>query len=195
MSNTGVIVIGGVLFAAGFVWPGLLLRYTRRYHWIAGYNTASSEEKKQYDVEGLSQHLGNGVSMLGVCLLGASIALALDRTGWIIAFIVAFLSIVAIIIIGGQKFTPRARFPAKGESGHTFQRFLRWLLPEGAYRALETGTRQWQIECACGNAQDFWDAGGIRYKAVGEPRQLYTCKSCSKTSMQKIRRKPSSHSR
>ena len=33
----------------------LLLRYTRRYHWIAGYNTASSEEKKQYDIEGLSQ--------------------------------------------------------------------------------------------------------------------------------------------
>ena len=103
MSDIGIILIGGALCALGLVWPGALLRYSRRYHWIAGYNSASADEQESYDVEGLSHHLGNGLITLGACLVAAAIALVLEHTGWFIAFIAGFLFVVVIIIIGGQK--------------------------------------------------------------------------------------------
>ena len=68
-------------------------------------------------------------------------------------------------------------------------RFLKFILPARAFTAVEKGTRQWLIECKCGYKRDFWDAGGVRYKACGEPRQYVKCPQCGKSTWHKIRRK------
>ncbi len=51
-------------------------------------------------------------------------------------------------------------------------RLLRFLLPAKAFAAVRKGTKLWLMECRCGNKQDYWDAGGLRYKAAGEPRKM-----------------------
>ena len=68
-------------------------------------------------------------------------------------------------------------------------KFLRSILPARAFAAVEAGTRQWLIECPCGHKRDFWDAGGVRYKAVGEPRQWLACPACNQAKWHKVRKK------
>ena len=70
-----------------------------------------------------------------------------------------------------------------------FQRLLKTVLPTRAFAAVEADTRQWLIECPCGHKLDFWDSGGVRYKAFGEPRQLSPCPRCGKVRWHKVRRK------
>lgn len=68
-------------------------------------------------------------------------------------------------------------------------KFLSCLLPRRAFDALRMGTKAWLEECPCGNKRDLWDAGGLRYKASGEPRRLVLCQVCGKRTLHKIRRK------
>ena len=68
-------------------------------------------------------------------------------------------------------------------------RFLRFILPAKAFAAVREGTKLWLAECPCGHKHDIWDAGGIRYKAAGEPRKLAHCPACGKATMHKIRKK------
>ena len=68
-------------------------------------------------------------------------------------------------------------------------KFLKFILPARAFAAVEAGTRQWLIECPCGHKRDYWDAGGVRYKAVGEPRQWGPCPQCRKKRWHKVRKK------
>jgi len=68
-------------------------------------------------------------------------------------------------------------------------RFLRFILPARAFAAVKAGTKLWLTECPCGHKRDVWDAGGVRYKAAGEPRQLARCPACGKATMHKIRKK------
>ena len=67
--------------------------------------------------------------------------------------------------------------------------FLKFVLPSKAFEAVKDGTKKWLMECPCGHKQDYWDAGGVRYKAAGEPRRLSHCTTCRKNTMQKIRMK------
>jgi len=67
--------------------------------------------------------------------------------------------------------------------------FLKFILPARAFNAIREGTKQWLAECPCGHKRDFWDSGGVRYKAAGEPRQLGYCPACGKSTMRTIRRK------
>jgi hypothetical protein len=71
-------------------------------------------------------------------------------------------------------------------------RLLKALLPAKAFDALRRGTREWLTECRCGHVRDYWDAGGIRYKATGEPRRAVYCPVCGKNTLQKIRKKTAS---
>lgn len=71
----------------------------------------------------------------------------------------------------------------------TAQRILKFILPAKAFTAIKAGTKQWIVECPCGNKLDCWDSGGVRYMAVGEPRRLIRCRSCGKFTMHKIRKK------
>ena len=71
----------------------------------------------------------------------------------------------------------------------SLRKILEFLLPDRAFSAIREGTKLWLIECRCGHKQDFWEAGGIRYKAVGEPRQLYKYPKCRNITLHKVRRK------
>jgi hypothetical protein len=68
-------------------------------------------------------------------------------------------------------------------------KFLKFILPARAFAAIEAGTRQWLIECPCGHKRDLWDAGGVRHKGVGEPRQYHKCPKCGRGTWHKIRKK------
>ena len=68
-------------------------------------------------------------------------------------------------------------------------KFLKFILPAKAFAAVEAGTRQWLIECPCGHKRDYWEAGGVRFKAVGEPRQWSPCLQCGKWKWHKVRKK------
>ena len=104
--------------------------------------------------------------------------------GWFPWIGVLFFVVVLIIVVGGYKFRPRR--PA--DPPFVNQRFLQWLLPERAYAAIERGTRQWVIECKCGLTRDFWEAGGVRHKAVGERRMFTPCERCQRITWQKLRK-------
>lgn len=68
-------------------------------------------------------------------------------------------------------------------------RLLKLVLPERVFEAVKAGTQQWLAECPCGHKQDYWDLGGVRYKAAGQPRQLAPCPVCGKRTLHTIRRK------
>lgn len=74
-------------------------------------------------------------------------------------------------------------------------RFLKFILPAKAFGAVKAGTKLWLAACPCGHRRDIWDAGGVRYKAAGEPRRLGRCPACGKLTMHKIRRKTDAEQR
>lgn len=52
---------------------------------------------------------------------------------------------------------------------------------------IEAQSRSWMIRCPhCGFERSVWDAGGVRYKAAGTPRQRMTCSNCGQTGWHKI---------
>jgi hypothetical protein len=71
-------------------------------------------------------------------------------------------------------------------------RFLKFILPAKAFAAVRAGTKLWLAECPCGHKQDLWDAGDVRYKAAGEPRNALRCPACGHGTMHKIREKTES---
>lgn len=68
-------------------------------------------------------------------------------------------------------------------------RFLKFILPANLFKAIREDTKNWLLECPCGYKRDFWDAGGVRYKAVGEPWQYHKCPECGRRTWHKVRRK------
>jgi len=189
-SNRLIILCAGIVIAAVLVLLGVMVDRRRRYHLIAGYNRAPEEVKKLYDIEGLAKHIGGGLITLGVLLAAAAIVLYCGLQKWFAGAMGLFLFVVFIMLVGARKFMPArqllaARSPA--DAGHPF---LRWILSEKAYKAVEKGTRQWYQECrTCGHRQDFWEAGGVRYKAAGKPTKLQLCEKCQKVRWHKIRKK------
>jgi hypothetical protein len=189
MSESGIIMTVGVVIALPLLVLGRRIRYGRDYRLIAGYNRASSEEKLRYDIEGLADHLGNGLISLGVLCILIPGAWLLGWQTFASVLLGIFLLFAFITVVGGQKFLPHRQHPAPGTPRGSFQRLLQRTLPARAFAAIEAGTRRWVVECKCGALQDFWDTGGIRYKAVGEQRMLMACPSCQKASWQKIRKR------
>ncbi len=52
-------------------------------------------------------------------------------------------------------------------------------LPKRWAAAMEAESRAWAITCQkCGNESNVWDAGGVRWKAVGNPVKLFRCPTC-----------------
>ena len=189
MSLASAILIGSALVAVPLIVLGVRIRFGRAFELIAGYNRASREEQAKYDIDGLADHLGNGLLTLAVLLLSGAAAMALGYETAATVALGLFLSVAFLVVIGGQKFLPAAQHPAPGRPPGAFQRMAKRVLPAAAFQAIEEGTRQWLIECPCGARRDLWDAGGIRHMGVGEPRQWRLCPACGKATWQRIRRR------
>lgn len=59
------------------------------------------------------------------------------------------------------------------------QRLIVRCVPKKFAAKLEAESRAWEIVCQkCGNVSNVWEAGGIRYKAAGNPMKLFPCPNC-----------------
>lgn len=65
--------------------------------------------------------------------------------------------------------------------GNWIQRLAKVLLPRSWGESLERESRGWKMTCPCGRAISVWDAGGIRWKAAGNPVRLVRCPECGLT--------------
>lgn len=61
------------------------------------------------------------------------------------------------------------------------QKFFMAILPSAWAASAERESKQWIMQCPnCKFEISVWDAGGIRWKAAGEPRRLMSCPKCGK---------------
>jgi len=67
-SERTIILMTGMLLSTIFIILGILIHRYKYYNLIAGYNSAPEHIKKQYDIEGLTKHIGNGLITPGVLL-------------------------------------------------------------------------------------------------------------------------------
>ncbi len=183
------LIFGGSLSLIFFVLGILIYKY-KWYGLIAGYNLSPDHIKKQYDIEGLAKHVGQGLMTLAVLLI---ISTALFHFEWYRSFNVSmcvFVFIAIIIPLGTPKFMPEQQRLIKEGSADAKHPLLRRILSTGAYKSLEKKTRLWIQVCSkCGHKQDYWEAGGVRGGGVGEPIKLQYCERCTKPHMHKIRKK------
>lgn len=61
------------------------------------------------------------------------------------------------------------------------QKVMLAVVPPKWAAAIETESRTWVMQCACGHVTSVWEMGGIRYKASGNPRRVGRCAKCGKT--------------
>lgn len=185
-----IIQIVGIVLALVFIAIGTLIHRYQYYNLIPSYNFASAATKKQYDIEGLAAHIGNGLVTLGILLL-CCVALFYFQFDILLAiFIGLLISIALIILIGTRKFMPARMNLMKRSPIDAKHYFLYWLLSEKAYKSIEMKTRKWIQVCqTCDHKQDFWEAGGVRGGGCGEPLKLQWCENCQKARMHKIRKK------
>jgi len=183
-----------ILFGTGlsfiFFILGILIYRYKHYYLIAGYNRAPEHVKKEYDIEGLAKHTGQGLMTLAVLLLICTAFAHFELYGWFTASMIIFIVIALIIPLGAPRFMPTQQRLIKAGSADAKHPILRNALSARAYQSLEKKTRQWIQVCnKCGHKQDFWEAGGVRGGGIGEPIKLQYCVSCDKLHMHKIRRK------
>ena len=61
----------------------------------------------------------------------------------------------------------------------TLGQWLRGKFTPPSLQEVEAQTRQWEIACkTCGASKDLWEAGGVRYRAVGTKSVLGRCSGC-----------------
>lgn len=70
------------------------------------------------------------------------------------------------------------------------QRFFTSLVSPERAAEMEADSRRWMLQCPeCGYERSFWDIGGIRYKAVGNQRNLMRCTNCGRRTWHKAYRR------
>ena len=184
------IIISGAIISLAFLFLGLSIYRYKCYNLIAGYNREPEHIKKQYDIEGLAKHVGQGLITLSALLIISAVLLYFELQGWFIAAMTVFILIAVIIPLGAPKFMPEQQRLEKAGSADAKHPILRRILSTASYKSLEQSTRKWIQVCrTCGHKQDFWEAGGVRSGGVGEPVKLQYCESCAKLHMHKIRKK------
>lgn len=61
------------------------------------------------------------------------------------------------------------------------QKLITRLVPRAWTAGMEAESRQWIVRCdTCGHERSIWEMGGIRWKAVGNPRRWMRCPNCGK---------------
>lgn len=69
------------------------------------------------------------------------------------------------------------------------QRLILAILPRSAARAAEEESKRWMLKCPCGHQRSIWDAGGIRWKAAGNPHRLMRCPKCGQRTVQRLEKR------
>jgi len=62
----------------------------------------------------------------------------------------------------------------------SLQQLVMVLLPKKWGASIEAESRAWMLQCSCGFDRSWWDAGGIRWKAAGNPLRMMSCPHCRK---------------
>jgi tRNA A-37 threonylcarbamoyl transferase component Bud32 len=71
-----------------------------------------------------------------------------------------------------------ATVPADGRPLSGTQRFFQKWFPAHWFENMQRESQAWHLVCECGHATSYWDIGGIRYGASGNPRKLMRCPAC-----------------
>jgi hypothetical protein len=70
------------------------------------------------------------------------------------------------------------------------QKLLTGMFSPATAARMEADSRMWMMQCPnCGWERSLWELGGIRYKAVGNPRSLQRCPNCRQIRWMKIYRR------
>ena len=70
------------------------------------------------------------------------------------------------------------------------QKLLTGLFSPATAARIEADSRMWMMQCQkCGYERSIWEIGGIRYKAIGNPRTLKRCPNCGQINWHKIYRR------
>lgn len=63
-------------------------------------------------------------------------------------------------------------------------------LPNRWATAIEAESRRWVMTCStCGHETSVWEAGGVRWKAAGNPVRRHACPNCGPTA-HKLHKRP-----
>ena len=69
------------------------------------------------------------------------------------------------------------------------QNFFMRILPPAWAEEMRAESQRWILRCTCGHERSIWEAGGIRWKARGNPRRWMTCPQCGKKTWHSLRYK------
>lgn len=87
---------------------------------------------------------------------------------------------------------PEKQVALRNEEMSTTQRLLRAIVPSSWFQQMEAESREWIMTCSqCGAQRSVWDAGGVRWKAKGEPTRRVRCTSCGQITAHKVSRRQS----
>ena len=71
-----------------------------------------------------------------------------------------------------------------------FRDLILAIFPKHLAKAMEEDSKLWMLVCPkCSSEISFWDIGGIRYKAKGNPKKLRRCLSCNEVSWHSVKRR------
>lgn len=68
------------------------------------------------------------------------------------------------------------------------QKLVLSFVPAKTAARIEAESRSWMMRCPDGHERSIWEAGGIRYRASGNPRRLARCPVCGSKRWHKISR-------
>jgi hypothetical protein len=75
------------------------------------------------------------------------------------------------------------------KSMNSLQKFFINIFPKSWAENMLAGSRSWMMRCECGFEMSVWEAGGIRWKAAGNPRRYMRCSGCGQSSWHTVYRK------
>ncbi|MBX3002250.1 MAG: hypothetical protein KF893_27240 [Caldilineaceae bacterium] len=69
------------------------------------------------------------------------------------------------------------------------QRFFTRILPRAWAESMRAESEQWMVQCPCGFERSVWEMGGIRWKAVGNPRRRGGCPQCGQVTWHTLQKR------
>lgn len=100
-----------ILVSLLFLILGGCIKHGKCYWLISGYNTASSEKKKNYDIEGLGRFMGNFSFLMALVMLLAALFAYLDRNIPLTITLGTLFLIIPVMLLKAQKFDRNTQTP------------------------------------------------------------------------------------